>query len=105
MSITPADEESLRRKIARSLLDLFILKMLRDKPKYGYDIIMEFKNKHDAFFSAGTIYPLLYSLEEQGLIEGVWENKGRRRKIYKLTKKGRDILYHCERILTEFLSQ
>lgn len=39
----------------------------------------------------GTLYPLLYRLEEQGLVEWEWDDpeRGTRRKYYRLTAAGR----------------
>ena len=41
--------------------------------------------------NAGSLYPALYRLEEQGLIRAEWAStdKGRRAKVYSLTAAGR----------------
>jgi DNA-binding PadR family transcriptional regulator len=37
----------------------------------------------------GTIYPALYRLERQGLVQSSWEEgRTRRRRVYRLTRKG-----------------
>ena len=41
----------------------------------------------------GTLYPILYRLEDDGLIEAVWQQETGRaapRKIYSVTEKGRE---------------
>jgi DNA-binding PadR family transcriptional regulator len=41
--------------------------------------------------NAGSLYPALYRLEEQGLIRAEWQStdKGRRAKVYSLSGAGR----------------
>jgi len=51
----------------------------------GYDVISYIHNKFNLLVSSGSVYSLLYSLERNGLVEGVWEE---RKRLYKLTQKG-----------------
>ncbi|MCK4243670.1 helix-turn-helix transcriptional regulator [Candidatus Bathyarchaeota archaeon] len=47
----------------------------------------------DKKFHSGVVYPLLYQLEDEGFITGVWKQKGRRRiKLYSITDKGERML-------------
>ena len=58
---------------------------------YGYKIIKEIEgNSNGVFiFKEGTLYPILHDLEKKKFIESYWEvENGRRRKYYKITKKG-----------------
>lgn len=75
---------------------LLILKLLDDKDMYGYQMIEELAKRSDNTFSlkAGTLYPLLHSLEEQGIVISYDENVGsaRIRKYYRITKKGKKML-------------
>lgn len=75
---------------------LLILKLLDDKDMYGYQMIDELAKRSDNTFSlkAGTLYPLLHSLEEQGIVISYDENvdSARIRKYYRITKKGRKML-------------
>lgn len=68
-----------------------ILQLLREKPRHGYDIIKALEEKFGGCYtpSAGTVYPTLQLLEDQGYIRGV-EEEGRR--IYHLTKEGEELL-------------
>jgi len=52
----------------------------------GYDVISYIHNKFRLLVSSGTVYSLLYSLERQGLIQGIWNE---RKRVYTLTDKGR----------------
>ena len=58
---------------------------LRNGPFSGYDIISYIHTKFQLLVSSGTVYSLLYSLERNNLVEGVWEE---RKRTYQLTKKG-----------------
>ncbi len=52
-------------RFVKSFLDLFVLDLLDDGPKHGYEIMRELKNRTGARIGAGTLYPLLYELEDQ----------------------------------------
>ncbi|MEM2947865.1 MAG: PadR family transcriptional regulator [Candidatus Bathyarchaeia archaeon] len=74
---------------------LMVLAVLRDKPLHGYGIIKEIKSRSNncCSITVGTIYPVLKTLESEGLIksEKVLE-EGRERIAYKITPKGRKVL-------------
>jgi DNA-binding PadR family transcriptional regulator len=55
----------------------------------GYDIISYVHSKFRLLVSSGTIYSLLYSLERNELIEGVWKE---RKRTYQLTEKGEHMI-------------
>ncbi len=103
MSSTPSSsdlEREWRERIVKNILDLIILKFLDEKSRWGYEINMEIKDKFQVYLSAGTLYPLLHSLEDKGLVTGVWDaEKGRGRRIYKITLKGKDFLNSGENML------
>lgn len=57
----------------------------------------------------GTLYPVLYRLEAAGLVKGEWEDdtegrRGPRRRIYRLTEKGRLDLARRREDWTHFVS-
>jgi DNA-binding PadR family transcriptional regulator len=58
---------------------------LQNEPISGYDVISFIHNKFGFLASSGTVYSLLYSLERNGLVEGIWIE---RKRVYKLTEKG-----------------
>src|SRR5881296_2149088 len=57
-------------RFVKSFLDLFVLELLDDGPKHGYEIMRELKIRTGARIGAGTLYPLLYELEDQKLVAG-----------------------------------
>jgi PadR family transcriptional regulator, regulatory protein PadR len=76
-------------RMVKSFLDLFVLDLLDTGPKHGYEIMRELKNRTGTIIGAGTLYPLLYELEERELVDGEWNSPNRRsRKIYKITDHG-----------------
>jgi len=82
----------IERELLKGVLPLAVLKLLNRRPMYGYELVMELARQSDEVLKLGqsTIYPLLYNLEAQGLIEGEWAGTegGRDRKYYRLTDKG-----------------
>ena len=72
-------------------LDLLLLAALRGRPAHGYAIVAALKDRSGGGFDLpeGTIYPALHRLERQRLIESEWsDSSGRRRRVYRLTRKG-----------------
>ena len=51
----------------------------------GYDVIALLHRRFGILLSSGTIYSLLYSLERDGLIKGIWNQ---RKRVYALTEQG-----------------
>ena len=88
-----SEKPFLDRSVLRGAATTLVLLILRDTPSYGYQLVQEIRRRSANMFAfgEGTIYPLLYSLEEDGSIAGRWKTAlgGRRRKIYSLTPKGR----------------
>lgn len=90
----------LGRSGQRDDMELVVLSLLADAPKYGYAITKELSSKSDGRLrlTPGVLYPLLKELESSGLIQGSWdevkaheegEGEGRKRKWYRVTAKGR----------------
>lgn len=74
---------------------MLILRLLEDKDMYGYEMIETLQEKSNNVFQlkAGTLYPLLHSLENKGYLS-VYEDSinGKTRKYYSLTKSGKKFL-------------
>jgi len=89
--------------IDKSLLSgsngMLILKLLEEGDRYGYQMIEELAKRSDKTFElkAGTLYPLLHTLEEKGWITAYDADAGGRiRRYYRLTKAGKDALKEKE---------
>jgi DNA-binding PadR family transcriptional regulator len=69
-----------------------ILSVVSAEPLHGYAIIEELKRRSGGSLSLpeGTVYPALHRLERGGLLASAWSSgDGRRRRVYKLTARGR----------------
>ena len=79
----------------RDHLDALLLAILAWGPAHGYAAIDELRRRSgDAFdLPEGTVYPALHRLERAGLLASRWTSAdGRRRRVYRLTRKGRGAL-------------
>ena len=77
--------KKIHERMIKSFMDIIIMSELKNAPLSGYDVIAYIKSKFSVLVSSGTVYSLLYSLERNGFVEGVWVEKKR---TYKLTEKG-----------------
>ena len=71
---------------------MLILRLLEEKDMYGYEMIEALRERSNDVFElkAGTLYPLLHSLEEKKCLDSYEKDmQGKRRKYYKLTKTGK----------------
>jgi DNA-binding PadR family transcriptional regulator len=78
-----------------------ILNLLREEPMHGYEIISRLEEKSHGMWrpSAGSVYPNLQLLEEQGLIKNKNEDG---KKVYSLTDTGKD---EADRVNEKFKSR
>lgn len=81
--------------IDKSLLSgsmaMMILKLLSEKDMYGYEMIDTLRKRSENVFElkAGTLYPLLHSLEDKRfLVSYEQEVVGKVRRYYRITKDG-----------------
>ena len=88
--------QSIDRDLKKGSAELLILSLLEAQQRHGYDIgkLIETRSKGAVRFRVASLYPLLYKLEDRGLIQGRWVEKTgqRRRRYYRLTAAGRKIL-------------
>jgi PadR family transcriptional regulator PadR len=79
--------------ILQGTLDMLVLKALQLEPMHGWGITERIEHWSDSVLrlGQGTLYPALYRLERQGLIESAWHvtENNRRARYYALTRRGR----------------
>jgi transcriptional regulator len=96
----------LEREMKRGSAELLILALLEDRARHGYDIGKQIEERSDGTisFHITSLYPTLYRLEDNGLIEGRWVEKAgqRRRRYYGLTSAGRHTLARQRSIWVSF---
>jgi PadR family transcriptional regulator PadR len=90
-------------------LDLLLLASIHTGPLHGYAVIDALRSLSGGTFDLpeGTIYPALHRLERSGLLRSAWvtageHGAGRRRRVYRLTVRGRRALADQEREWNKF---
>ncbi|MFE5911889.1 PadR family transcriptional regulator [Streptomyces wedmorensis] len=73
---------------AHGRLRLYLLKLLDEAPRHGYEVIRLLEERFQGLYapSAGTVYPRLAKLEAEGLVTHASEGG---RKVYSITDAGR----------------
>jgi transcriptional regulator len=88
--------------------EMLLLSVLESRDRHGYDICkrIEQLSGGELAFNVATFYPLLYKLEERGLIQGRWLEKAgeRRRRFYKITPGGRKALIEHRQAFERFVA-
>jgi len=85
----------MKAETLKGHLDGLILATLAAGPAHGYAVIEQLKRRSGGAFelAEGTVYPVLHRLEADGLLESEWStSSGRRRRVYRLTRRGRATL-------------
>lgn len=90
-------KDKYESQMKKGVLDMLVLNLLLTEKKYGYQIVAELKEKSGGRFllKEGTLYPILYRLEDDHLVESRWSGpvgKGVPRKYYVITEEGKSTL-------------
>ncbi|WP_251391761.1 PadR family transcriptional regulator [Mediterraneibacter agrestimuris] len=98
--------EKYESQMKKGVLDMLVLELLSKQEMYGYQIISELSERSGQRFilKEGTLYPILYRLEDDRLVESRWsETQGRRvpRKYYAITEEGRASLVDIKTLWKE----
>jgi len=84
------------QQLLKGLIDPIVLSAINRLPMYGYQVVKELERQTAGRlkFKGGTIYPSLLRLEKEGLVTSKWKQitKGRGRRYYQITEKGRQFL-------------
>ena len=77
-------------QLRRGALEYCVLALMRDEPRYAYDLVTALGHHHALVTSEGTIYPLLSRLRRDGLvlIEDRESTTGPPRRYYRLSRAG-----------------
>lgn len=97
----------MERELKRGTLEMVLLHLLEERERYGYELVTLLEERAGGAFriSGGTLYPVLYRLEEAGFLEPRWEtrDRGSPRKYYEVTAAGREELSRRKEEWTEFV--
>ncbi len=95
--------DELRSELKRGTIEMILLVLLKDKEMYGYQLVSELEKRGGDLFQLkeGTLYPVLYRLEDKGYIESYRDipERGVPRKYYRLTKAG---IIYLDALLSEW---
>ncbi len=86
---------TMEGEILKGHLDMIVLAALAGGPAHGYAVIEEIRRRSGEAFDLpeGTVYPVLHRLEAEGLLSSSWSTaSGRKRRVYKLTRRGHGAL-------------
>ena len=89
--------QDLDKQLKKGVLAIVILKLIGDEDRYGYDLMKTMDEKSGGFYEVreGSLYPVLYRLEDQGLVKCYRKEGGTRsvpRKYYSITEIGKKAL-------------
>ena len=90
-------ESRFERQLKKGVLEMLVLQLVCEKPSYGYALLLQLAERGGEMLhlKEGTLYPILYRLEDDGLIAARWQpGEGRvtPKKYYEATPAGREEL-------------
>jgi len=97
--------ERLKRKMTKEVMWIYVLKLLKDRPMYAYELKNEIKKRFDWVPATITSYVVLYRLQSEGYVTAKWgdESTNSRRKYYYITEKGEKLLKDGEKFLRDII--
>lgn len=92
-------ETRFERQIKKGALEMIVLGLIRQKPRYGYELILQLRRRSagQLDLKEGTLYPILYRLEDDGQVVSAWAQTAQAppagrsptpKKTYTITEKG-----------------
>lgn len=100
-------EDRFAQQLKKGVLEMLVLKLICEKPAYGYELLSELEKSSQGRFclKEGTLYPILYRLEDDGMIRSQWstgEGRMAPKKIYEATDAGQAENLRRQRVWREF---
>jgi len=100
-------EDRFTQQLKKGVLEMLVLKLICQKPTYGYELLVQLKEQSSGRFALkeGTLYPILYRLEDEGMIRAAWsQGEGRvtPKKMYEATVAGAEENKRRQQIWQEF---
>jgi transcriptional regulator len=90
-----------RQENPQAALELLLLTTLAAGPNHGFGIALHIEETSSGLLRVeeGSLYPALHRCEKAGFVAAEWQvtDKGRRARVYRLTKDGRKRLQEIER--------
>ncbi len=81
-------------QMRRGAIEYCVLALLRERERYGFELVRELSAADGLVTSEGTVYPLLTRLHGEALVETTWQesNQGPPRRYYSITEEGNQAL-------------
>ena len=100
-------EERFVQQLKKGVLEMLVLEAVCRKETYGYELLTTLREAPGGLFTLkeGTLYPILYRLEDDGMILSKWsQGEGRTapKKMYEPTEKGREENLRRQLVWKEF---
>ena len=88
-------EDRYLQQLKKGVLEMLVLRLICRKPTYGYELLNRLKTGSDGLFTLkeGTLYPILYRMEDDGMIQASWttgEGRNAPKKVYSATEQGKE---------------
>jgi PadR family transcriptional regulator PadR len=100
--MTETYQTELVQRIIKNLLDIQLLRMVQAQPLWGYKIKKKVEANFNLKLRHGALYPMLNNLEQKGFLTSERQTKGgRARKVYTITKNGKEYLQSYYSILKD----
>jgi PadR family transcriptional regulator PadR len=92
----PIPGASAIREAKKGAAEIVVLALLESHDHHGYELVrlIDERSGGALTFNFASLYATLYKLEERGLLHGRWVERAgqRRRRYYRITPKGREVL-------------
>lgn len=100
-------EDRFLRQLKKGVLEMLVLETICQEPAYGYELMTGLGRRSGGLFAVkeGTLYPILYRLEDEGLITASWsagEGRTSPKKIYTATPLGQKTALEHRKLWREF---
>lgn len=89
------------QQLKKGVLEMLVLRLLARQPCHGYELLLRLREGSGGLLALreGTLYPILYRLEDDGRIRSAWQTPDSAqggpktsRKVYTITEAGRAAL-------------
>lgn len=100
-------EDRFSQQLKKGVLEMLVLQLICQQPTYGYELLSQLKIRSRGLFQLkeGTLYPILYRLEDDGMIFAKWsQGQGRvaPKKMYEATDMGKEENLRRQEMWREF---
>ena len=104
-------EQQFARQLKKGALEMLVLALLDRRASHGYELLLRLKESSGGqlVLKEGTLYPILYRLEDDGCIVSAWQSPTGEpqtpktaRKVYRITEQGRALLAEQREVWQQF---